>query len=94
MKFLKKLRNYFCYCGIEKEEYKQLKKDAYISNFEVWRVLNFLMVVAFAILFGLSFLDKVIIANRIFYCAMLIYSIVVSVVFFFIKNLNSPSLRK
>ena len=86
MKFFRKLRNYFCYCGIEKEEYKQLKKDAYISNFEVWRVLNFLMVVAFAILFGLSFLDKVIIANRIFYCAMLIYSIVVSVVFFFIKK--------
>lgn len=31
MKLLKTLRNYYLYCGIEKDEYNAVKKDAYIS---------------------------------------------------------------
>ena len=53
-KALRTLRNYICFCGIEKEEFKAVKKDAYISNFEVWKKLNFVMVIAFAILFSIS----------------------------------------
>ena len=40
MSWLRTARNYFLYCGLEKEEYKAVKKDAYISNFVVWRVLQ------------------------------------------------------
>ena len=53
-KILRTLRNYICYCGIEKEEFKAVKKDAYRSNFEVWRVLHLLMVLAFGVLFIFS----------------------------------------
>ena len=35
MKTLRIIRNYLCYCGVEKDEYKELKKYAYVSNFEV-----------------------------------------------------------
>ena len=31
MTFLKKLRNYFFYCGIDREEYQAIKKNAYIG---------------------------------------------------------------
>ena len=36
----KTIRNYYFYCGIEKDEYNAVKKDAYISNFEVWKMKN------------------------------------------------------
>ncbi|MCR5544019.1 MAG: hypothetical protein K6F55_07695 [Eubacterium sp.] len=42
MKILKAIRRYYFYCGIEKEEYNELKKDAYGSNFEVWRIWHFI----------------------------------------------------
>lgn len=41
MSILKTIRNYYFYCGIEKDEYNAVKKDAYISNFEVWKILHF-----------------------------------------------------
>ena len=86
MKFLKKLRNNFCYCGIEKEEYKQIKKNAYISNFEVWKKLNFVMVIAFAILFITSFFNKLMAMNLIIYGSGLAYSLIATVLFFVLKK--------
>ena len=32
MKLLKTIRRYYFYCGIEKDEYNELKKDAYVSG--------------------------------------------------------------
>ena len=86
MKFLRKLRNLFCYCGIEKDLYKQLKKDAYVSNFEIWRVLNFLMDGAFTVLFIASFFNQMMVVNKIFYGAMLVYSIIATVLFYTLKK--------
>ena len=51
MGIFRTIRNYICYCGIEKEDYNALKKDAYVSNFRVWRVLHILMAVLFGTLF-------------------------------------------
>ena len=48
------LRNLFCYCGIEKDEYNAIKKDAYVSNFKVWRILHILMAAVFAFLYDAS----------------------------------------
>ena len=31
---------YFCYCGIEKADFRKVKKDAYIANFETWKILQ------------------------------------------------------
>ena len=89
MKILKKLRNYLCYCGIEKEEYNAVKKDAYVSNFEVWRVLHCLMTVAFAFLYVNSLVVGMMASNRPFYLVALIYSAAVTCLFFFVFKKNS-----
>ena len=86
MKFFRKLRDYFCYCGISKEEYKEVKKSAYISNFEVWRVLHFLMDAAFGTLFLISLFDEYMGMNEIIYGAGLLYSVVATVLFFVLKK--------
>ena len=85
-KALRTLRNYICYCGIEKEEFKAVKKDAYISNFEVWRILHLLMDVAFGVLFVFSLCNNFVAANRFFYLGAFIYSIIASVFFFVLKK--------
>ena len=85
-KALRILRNYICYCGIEKEEYKAVKKDAYVSNFEVWRVLHLLMDFAFLVLFIFSMVNDFVADNRYFYLAGFIYSALASVLFFVLKK--------
>ena len=74
MKLLKKIRRYYLYCGIEKDEYNELKKDAYVSNFEVWRILHFIMFVVFFSLFVGSLGNEMMSVNRDYYLAFLLYS--------------------
>lgn len=86
MKILKKIRNYFCYCGIEKDLYRKIKKDAYVSNFQVWRVLHVLMDLAFALLFIFSLINDLADENRWFYLGALIYSLLATIPFFVVKK--------
>ena len=86
MKLLRKLRSLICYCGIEKDEYNAVKKDAYVSNFEVWRILHCLMTAAFAFLLVDSLFNQMLLSNRLFYICALIYSTTVTAVFFLIKK--------
>ncbi len=86
MKLLKKIRNYFFYCGIEKDEFNALKLDAYRSNFEVWKILHILMAGAFSFLFINSLFSELLSINRLFYFLAMVYSIAVSVLFFFMKK--------
>ena len=86
MKFLKTIRNYFCYCGIEKNEYNAIKEDAYVSNSEVWRILHILITVIFAFLFISSLFSEMMNSNMMFYLIAFIYSAVVTVVFFIVKK--------
>ena len=88
MKILRTLRNYFFYCGIEKDEYNAIKKGAYVSNFEVWRVLHFLMAAVFGALFISSLRYDLMKANSWLYLLGFIYS-VVAIVFFFILKKDS-----
>ena len=81
MKGLKKLCNYFLYCGIEKDEYNAIKKDAYVSNFMIWRILHFLMAAAFGFLFITSLFSELLRINTIFYIVAFFYS-VIAIVFF------------
>lgn len=85
-KVLRTIRNYFCYCGIEKEEYNKLKKSAYVSNFETWRILHILMTVAFTGLFIYSLISAFAELNKWTYLGGLIYSAVITIVFFIIKR--------
>ena len=86
MKILRTLRNYFCYCGIEKDEYDAIKKDAYVSNFKVWRILHCFMTAVFAILFAFSLFGGIFASNRLFYVIALIYSAVATGLFFIIDK--------
>ena len=86
MKILRTIRNYICYCGIEKEEYRKVKKAAYVSNFEVWRTLHILMDVAFLFLFIYSLCSKFADQNKWFYLGGLIYSVVATIVFFVVRK--------
>lgn len=86
MKGLKKLCNYFLYCGIEKDEYNAVKKDAYISNFMVWRILHLLMVTAFAGLFITSLFSSLLRINTLFYLIAFFYSVIVSILFFVLRR--------
>ena len=87
-KALRTVRNYICYCGIEKEDFKAVKKDAYASNFQIWRILHIIMDVAFALLFIFSLVNDLAKDNRFFYLGAFIYSIIATV-FFFILNKRS-----
>ena len=87
MKVFEILRNYICYCGIEKDEYNALKKqDAYVSNYNVWRVLHFLMAVIFGILFAGSFFSHLMGMNRMVYLVGFIYSTIALFFFFKLKK--------
>ena len=88
-KILRTLRNYICYCGIEKEEYNAVKKDAYVSNFEIWRFLLVLMSVAFAALFIYSVVSPFAQNNRWFYLGTFVYATIAAVVFFLFKKKDS-----
>ena len=86
MRFLRTARNYFFYSGIEKDEYNAVKKDAYISNYKIWRLLHVLMVAAFAFLYLSSLVNDLLESNKLFYLIALGYSVVASVLFFIMKK--------
>lgn len=83
---LKNIRNYFFYCGLEKDDYNVLKKDAYVSNFRVWRLLHYLMAAVFSILFILSLFNDLMKQNKSFYFFALIYSAVAVFLFSILKE--------
>ena len=83
---LRTLRNYYFYCGIEKEEYNALKKDAYISNFKVWKVLHFLMAAVFGMLSVASMHYGLMESNRLFYFIGFLYSAAAIALFFVLKK--------
>ena len=86
MSTLKVLRNYFFYSGIDKEEYEAVKKDAYVSNYLVWRILHVVMAAAFAFLYISSLFNDLLESNKLFYLVALIYSVITSGLFFILKK--------
>ena len=86
MKLLRTIRNYYFYCGIEKEEYNAIKKDAYISNYKVWKLLHFLMAAVFGLLFISSFMSNLMAMNKWYYCGAFVYSVLVTIIFFKVKK--------
>ena len=82
MKVLRLIRNCFFYFGIEKDEYNAIKKDAYISNFNVWKILHFLMAALFGALFIVSLRSELMKTNRLLYLLAFVYSVIAIVLFF------------
>lgn len=83
---LRKLCNYFFYCGLERDEYNAVKKDAYVSNFVIWRSLHVFITVIFGLLFAASLFNIPLKVNRVFYLVSFIYSAIASLFFFFLKK--------
>ena len=86
MKFLARIRNLLCYCGIEKDEYNAIKKNAYVSNFEVWRILHIVMDLVFGFLFIYSLISEIARDNMVFYLVAFAYSALATVMFFILKK--------
>ena len=86
LRILRTLRNYLCYCGIEKEEYNALKKEAYISNFRVWRILHYLMALMFSLLIAASYFSGLMGGDRVYYLVGLLYSWLAIGLFFVLKR--------
>ena len=86
MKVLRIIRNFLLYCGIEKDEYKAIKKDFYVSNFVVWRILHLLMIGVFGSLFFSSLFSELLKQNLVFYLIGFVYSIVAEVFFFILRK--------
>ena len=86
MKILRLIRNYLCYCGIEKDEFGAVKRDAYIANYKTWRILHCLMTAVFAFLFANSLLSSLFAQNRPFYLIAFSYSAIITAVFFVLKK--------
>ena len=88
MKVLRILRNYFFYCGIEKEEYDAIKKDVYASNYIIWRILHFFMAFVFLALYISSLMNSRLSVNRFFYLMAFLYS-AAGIAFFFLLKRDS-----
>ncbi len=48
---LDKLKNLFCYCGLTRDEYHAVRKEAYAANFYVWKYLDLMLAVSFLAIF-------------------------------------------
>ena len=86
MKFLRTLRNYLCYCGIEKEEYNEVKIAAYVSNVRIWRVLHCAMIAIFAVLTFLTVVDDMVAPYTALFVGYLLYSLVATFSFFSLES--------
>lgn len=82
MKILRILKNYYFYCGIEKDEYDAIKKDVYASNFVIWRILHFFMTSVFLALYISSLMNRLLRVNSVFYLMAFLYSAAGIAVFF------------
>lgn len=86
MKVLRIIRNYYFYCGIEKDEYNAVKKDAYISNYKVWKILHFMMAAVFGFLYLSSYANHLMAMNRWFYLIAFLYSVFAIGAFYKLKK--------
>ena len=83
---LRTIRNCYFYCGIEKDAYNAIKKDAYVSNFEVWKILHFLMAAAFGIMYITTLFNTLVKPNGPFYLAGFLYSVIAIYIFFKLRK--------
>lgn len=84
-----RIRDIFCYCGLTRDEYESVKKEAYISNFNVWKYLHALMILGYAIMTGFSALYGGLAQITLIWLRMLSYSIIAGTCFFTVLQRDS-----
>ena len=86
-----RLTSWLFYCGVSKDEYNSVKKDAYISNFKVWKYLHIFIAASFAVLVLESALyNGLLFTGTVIRFGMMIYSALVAFLFF--KKIKADSL--
>ncbi len=80
---LTKLINAFCFCGISKDEYRKVKKDAYVANYQSWKELHVIL----AVIFGGLIVACLMIGRSqpqwiLPFIGIFLYMLVMSIVFF------------
>lgn len=84
-----KLRNLFCYCGMTRDEYNAVKKEAYISNFTVWKYLHALMAFGFFLMGTLHFIFDARLNVVAIYAIAFLYSLFACFLFFSVFKKDS-----
>ena len=83
---IKTIHNFLFYCGTDKNEFKAVKKDIYISNYSVWRILLSFTTVVFGILFVLSLVTDLFKINDSAYLFAFVYSFTALFLFLFLNK--------
>ena len=83
-RLLQKVRDLFCFCGLTKEEYRSIKKEAYISNFSVWKYLHVCFLIGYVLVALMLPPDNYISSSGILTLAGILYFTVASLLFFFL----------
>ena len=78
-----------CYCGLSKDEYQTIKRDAYINNFAVWKILNALMILVYAIMAFVSVAFNGYNISSVIQIVMTGYFAIVNFLFFFVLKEDS-----
>ncbi len=83
-KLQEQLKNQLLYCGLSKDDYHKVQRDAYAENFSVWKRLNLLIICVFTVVFLLG--SQLRFDSRVDYVmlAVICYSTVSSLLFFFV----------
>ncbi len=89
LNFLRRLRDLFCYCGLSKNEYRLIKREAYISNFQVWKRLHVILLVGYLILLAVLFAMDGFTGISVVQVAMMLYLAVANVLFYFVFREDS-----
>ena len=79
---MKKLLQFFSYCGVSREEYLSVRKDAYVANFQVWKFLHAFMAVIFLISIWTTGRGDFLSADILSRVVMAVYSATIAVLFF------------
>lgn len=82
MDAIRKIRDVFFYCGLSKEEYKAIKREAYVSNFKVWKYLHCFMAFAFLLLGTVFYVRFGLTAVTYIQFGMFVYCVIAALVFF------------
>ena len=83
-KLQEQLKNQLLYCGLSKDDYHKVQRDAYAENFSVWKRLNLLIICVFTVVFLLG--SQLRFDSRADYVMLAVigYSTVSSLLFFFV----------
>ena len=88
-KFRTWLVKYICYCGLDKDDYNSIKKEAYRCNFRLWKGLHaVILVLSLFMLVAVSIMGTGA-ENLVAYIILVAYGLTVTILFWFVLKEDS-----